>query len=163
MLPPTDWEWIPGSSWVLDLNPHEWVEDNFIQNVEIDSETKWVYDVDFDGFRGKYRRRMWTNMVTRTIETKDNCVNNIEKDDGEQVIEEVVNPLRDVISNRESSFHGVTRGSLAGAHNSSMISEGNKMNDSLLMEGDETVDSSLTNDGSFNGINDMTDFLNTAV
>ncbi|SMN22264.1 similar to Saccharomyces cerevisiae YDR479C PEX29 Peroxisomal integral membrane peroxin, involved in the regulation of peroxisomal size, number and distribution [Maudiozyma saulgeensis] len=163
VLPPSDWEWVPGSSWVLDLNPHEWVEDNFIQNVEIDSETKWVYDVDFDGFRGKYRRRMWTNMVTRIIQTKDTNSVNVDKDDGEQVIEEVVNPLREEISNRESSFHGVARDSLAGAHNSSMISEGNRMNDSLLMEGDETVDSSLPNEGSFNGINDMTDFLNTAV
>ena len=163
VLPPKDWEWISGYSWVLDLNPQEWVEDNFIQNVEIDSETKWVYDVDFDGFRGKYRRRMWTNMVTRKIETKTNGESNANKDDEEQVVEEVVNPLREDIANRSSTFHGVARGSLAGAHNSSIISDENRANDSLIAEADQSIESGLQTEGSVNGINDFTDILNTAV
>ena len=163
VLPPKNWEWIPGFSWVLDLNPQEWVEDNFIQNVEIDSETKWVYDVDFDGFRGKYRRRMWTNMVTRKIETKTSGESNVNKDEEEQVIEEVVNPLREDIANCSSTFHGVARGSLAGAHNSSIISDENRANDSLIAEADQSIESELQTEGSVNGINDLTDILNTAV
>lgn len=162
--PPLDWDWISGSSWVLDLNPQEWVQDNFIQNVEVDSETKWVYDIDFDGNRGEYRRRMWSNVVTRKIEAKekDSINANIAESDDNQLVEEIVNPLREEIADRSSNFHGVARGSLAGARNSSMISEDISANDSVMAE-ENSDDGNGEGEGSFNGVEDMVDILNTAV
>lgn len=160
VLPPIDWEWQEGSSWVLDLNPNEWVEDNFIQNVDIDTETKWVYDVDFDGFRGKYRRRRWNNTVARVVESKENrdaSTLNIDDEDNSQFLEEVVNPLREEMANNSTAFHGVARGSLVGAHNSSMVSEDTAEDDSI-----SGYDHSDRN-GSVNGIDDMVDILNTAI
>ncbi|CCK69714.1 Pex29p KNAG_0C06180 [Huiozyma naganishii CBS 8797] len=68
--PPEDWEWVPGSGWTLDLDPKEWVEESFIQYVEVDSESKWVYDIELDGTHGQFRRRMWTNICRRKIVLK---------------------------------------------------------------------------------------------
>ncbi|KOH01284.1 Pex29p [Saccharomyces eubayanus] len=102
--PPKDWEWDSNSHWVLDLDPKEWVEDEFIQYVEIDSETKWVYDLNLDGQRGSYRRRMWTNSCVR-----QKLDSNISASLGE---EEIVNPLRE--ETYRQGVHGVTKGSMSG-------------------------------------------------
>ncbi|EDO19534.1 hypothetical protein Kpol_1018p66 [Vanderwaltozyma polyspora DSM 70294] len=109
VMPPIDWEWVNNSKWVLDLEPTEWVERNFVQFVEIDSETKWVYDVNIDGNRGSYRRRMWTNLCTRK---KEDAVN---KDNNEFEVEEVVNPLRD--DNYSHDLRGVSKKSFTGLSN----------------------------------------------
>ncbi|CAI4059421.1 hypothetical protein SKDZ_04G6700 [Saccharomyces kudriavzevii ZP591] len=102
--PPKDWEWDRNSHWVLDLDPKEWVEDEFIQYVEIDSETKWVYDLNLDGQRGSYRRRMWTSSCVRKTLDSDISTGLCE--------EEVINPLRE--ETYRQGVHGVTKGSMSG-------------------------------------------------
>lgn len=66
--PPVDWDWLDGTNWALDLVPTEWLEDGFVEYVDVDLGTKWVYDLNIDGTRGGYRRRMWTNLCVRKIE-----------------------------------------------------------------------------------------------
>lgn len=124
--PPIGWEWADDSNWVLDLDPSEWVEEAFIQFVEIDTETKWVYDLNLDGSKGKYRRRLWTNRCVRKIYNGNDERNEAIK------LREVSNPLRtDEASKR--SMHGVSKGSMSGNTkteadaDSSLISE--KSND----------------------------------
>ena len=124
--PPIDWEWVDkeASGWVLDLDPSRWVEGNYIQYVEIDFGSKWVYDVDIDGSRGVYRRRMWTNTVTRRVERESEGDSQIAKSkvssgnterrsrsNGE--VEVVYNPFREE-SHGHDKFRGVTIGSMAG-------------------------------------------------
>ncbi|KAK5962247.1 Pex29p PWA37_000286 [Arxiozyma heterogenica] len=69
--PPRGWSWINDGSWELDLSPEIWVRENFINNVRIDSSTKWVYDKveDFTEVSKWYRRRMWVRNVIREITT----------------------------------------------------------------------------------------------
>lgn len=127
--PPMEWEWVPGSNWIIDLDPKEWVQEGFLQYVKIDSKTKWVYDVDIDGALGRYRRRVWTNMVQRKTykEIKIDGVGNESMTDNETVMQnntnqdsntsyneiEVVNPLREDTYSH-SMVLGVSRRSLAG-------------------------------------------------
>ncbi|CDO91846.1 unnamed protein product [Kluyveromyces dobzhanskii CBS 2104] len=63
--PPAEWEWMASLDWTLDLHPTEWVSAGFIQYVSVDSETKWVYDLELSGERGLYRRRRWVKVCTR--------------------------------------------------------------------------------------------------
>ncbi|KAL3236588.1 Pex29p [Nakaseomyces bracarensis] len=105
--PPVGWEWSDDSNWVLDLDPSEWVEEAFVQFVEIDTETKWVYDLNLDGTKGQYRRRLWTNRCVRKIY-------NGSEDRNESIkLREVSNPLRNDETNTRS-IHGVSKGSMAG-------------------------------------------------
>lgn len=155
--PPVEWEWTKNSNWTLDLDPKEWVQENFLQYVEIDVETKWVYDLDIEGRHGAYRRRMWTNTCTRKadIEVSRQPLNDAAHDsfnDGSSTIEEVVNPLRED-SYSQSKTHGIARGSMSGniaLHNDADLSELSAI-------------SSISGEGSVNGISDMTDILNTAM
>ncbi|SCU80923.1 LAMI_0B04170g1_1 [Lachancea mirantina] len=66
--PPVGWVWINGSKWILDLQSVRWVEQGFIDYVEVDVETKWVYDANFDGTRGEYRRRRWMRECVRSAQ-----------------------------------------------------------------------------------------------
>lgn len=70
---PVDWEWSSSSSWELDLSPEIWVRERFIDNnVEVDSSTKWVYDVICKDNKSnkRYRRRMWMRQINRKNRTK---------------------------------------------------------------------------------------------
>ncbi|AMD22530.1 HHL240Cp [Eremothecium sinecaudum] len=62
---PQEWEWISKYDWVLDLDPRKWVNEGIVQHVDVDTETKWVYDLSYDGNRGQYRRRRWIRLCTR--------------------------------------------------------------------------------------------------
>lgn len=105
--PPTGWEWAENSSWVLDLDPTGWVEEGFIQFVQIDPETKWVYDINLDGKRGKYRRRLWTNTCVRQIHA------GVDERNASDKLREVSNPLRSD-ETHSRSIHGVSKGSMSG-------------------------------------------------
>lgn len=68
--PPIGWEWVSNSTWELNLSPEKWVRERFINNVRVDSETKWVYDKVEDCLNSStknYRRRMWIRHVARKI------------------------------------------------------------------------------------------------
>lgn len=73
--PPVEWEWLPNFDWTLDLHPTEWVSASFLRHVDIDNETKWVYDIndeeevevveEEEAHRGQYRRRRWIKLCSR--------------------------------------------------------------------------------------------------
>lgn len=155
--PPIDWEWSEGSNWILDLKPKEWVAERFIQYVDIDTETKWVYDVDFNGCRGQYRRRMWTNLCSRKCEKRrDSAASIVTKgadgkyEHGTPVLtEEIVNPMRkEKLST--SHLHGVTLRSMSGSNPDSSRHSVQKSQDddesepsSIIQEIASTVDIAL--------------------
>lgn len=53
--PPFEWEYVPQTSWRVDLSPDQWVVDHYLSSLTIvDSDEKWVYD------KGHlWRRRRW--------------------------------------------------------------------------------------------------------
>ncbi|SCU77521.1 LAME_0A01376g1_1 [Lachancea meyersii CBS 8951] len=65
---PLEWEWLGDSKWEQDMDPVSWVELEFVEYVDVDVETKWVYDMNLDGSRGEYRRRRWLRECTRIAE-----------------------------------------------------------------------------------------------
>ncbi|EJS42175.1 pex29p [Saccharomyces arboricola H-6] len=147
--PPRDWEWDSNSHWVLDLDPKEWVEDEFIQYVEIDSETKWVYDLNLDGQRGSYRRRMWTSGCVR--KKLDSGISASVDE------EEVINPLRE--ETYRQGVHGVTKGSMSGG-----LTHISDYDD----DDDENMDDTTSNldraaDASYPSIEELTDTLNATI
>ncbi|CCH61387.1 hypothetical protein TBLA_0E03330 [Henningerozyma blattae CBS 6284] len=102
--PPEEWAWMDGKSWVLDLTPSEWVSREFINAIDIDSETKWVYDIDIDGNRTSYRRRMWVRMCVREMDA--------DVDTKEKVVDDI-----DEIADADTSFgsvRGITKRSMSG-------------------------------------------------
>lgn len=104
--PPIDWQWLDDVNWALDLNPTEWLEEGFVEYVDTDLGTKWVYDLNLDGTRGGYRRRMWTNICIRKID--------YEPENEENEAEELISaPLTTPVP--EKVTHRVTRGSMSGA------------------------------------------------
>lgn len=143
--PPKDWEWDSNSHWVLDLDPKEWVEDEFIQYVEIDSETKWVYDLNLDGQRGSYRRRMWTNSCVRQ-KLDSNISASLDE-------EEVVNPLRE--ETYRQGVHGVTKGSMSGGL--THASDDDDIDDTIPSLGHADADAS------YPSIEELTDTLNATI
>ena len=84
--PPKGWNWVNDDSWELDLSPEIWVRENFINNVRIDSSTKWVYDKveDFMEVSKWYRRRMWVRNVIREITTTASKTNSQGKNKDEK-------------------------------------------------------------------------------
>ncbi|CCH44634.1 Peroxisomal membrane protein PEX29 [Wickerhamomyces ciferrii] len=71
--PPKDWDFIKNDQWKIDLNPENWVQQNLLNDfVKIDNETKWVYDLDKNDFKGEFRRRRWIRSVTRFSEIEFN-------------------------------------------------------------------------------------------
>ncbi|QLQ78385.1 hypothetical protein HG537_0A06320 [Torulaspora globosa] len=102
--PPVDWDWLDGMNWALNLDPTEWLEDGFVEYVDVDLGTKWVYDLNLDGTRGGYRRRMWTNL----------CVRKIEFESEVGIPEDSENPT--ITSTKpETIAPRVTRGSMSGS------------------------------------------------
>lgn len=100
--PPVSWEWLDNITWALDLDPTEWLERGFIEYIDVDQDTKWVYDLNVDGTKGNYRRRMWTNVCVRKIDFEA-------VDDGEKTpAEKASDPIKG------GAVHRVTRGSLSG-------------------------------------------------
>ncbi|ODV92606.1 hypothetical protein CANCADRAFT_14929, partial [Tortispora caseinolytica NRRL Y-17796] len=66
VAPPKGWKFSPGSAWVLDLYADTWVSNRCVQNVEVDSNEKWVYDYDpASKCRGNWRRRRWIRTCIR--------------------------------------------------------------------------------------------------
>ncbi|SCU81828.1 LANO_0B04302g1_1 [Lachancea nothofagi CBS 11611] len=65
---PVEWEWTKHSKWEQDLDPVLWVELEFVEYVDVDVETKWVYDICLDGSRGEFRRRRWIRECIRVAE-----------------------------------------------------------------------------------------------
>lgn len=140
--PPIGWEWSDNSNWVLDLEPSEWVEEAFIQFVEIDTETKWVYDLNLDGTRGKYRRRLWTNRCVRKV------YNGVEESNESIKLREISNPLRTEETNKRS-MHGVSKGSMSGN-----------------IKAGVDADTSLTSERNSDDVNDdsmISEILNTTI
>lgn len=61
------------NSWKLDLFPVEWCKNNYIKEVvDVDEDTKWVYDKVTDDVEVKFRRRRWIRMVERISEFEYN-------------------------------------------------------------------------------------------
>lgn len=100
---PISWDWIDNTTWALDLDPTEWLERGFIEYVDVDHDTKWVYDLNLDGTKGNYRRRMWTNV----------CIRKIEFDTEEEGKTSQKTDVNETIGNSKSL--AVTRGSLSGS------------------------------------------------
>ncbi|CDH10380.1 related to Peroxisomal membrane protein PEX29 [Zygosaccharomyces bailii ISA1307] len=158
--PPLAWEWAEGSAWALDLDPVEWVERNFIQCVDIDLGTKWVYDLTLEGTRGEYRRRMWTNLCVRQMD------DNTEQEDDGAVTEEVISPLK-----HETYAQGhrrVSRGSMSGSSHSEDAKHAVKpvVKRSGSHNSDENMSSPPAKpkkDESYGGLGNLTDLLNMTV
>lgn len=109
--PPVDWQWLDDINWALDLNPTEWLEEGLVEYVDTDLGTKWVYDLNLDGSRGGYRRRMWTNICIRKIECEPgNNDDNDDEDDDDLVSTQLTTPTKV----EKYSSHRVTRGSMSG-------------------------------------------------
>lgn len=109
--PPVDWQWLDDINWALDLNPTEWLEEGLVEYVDTDLGTKWVYDLNLDGSRGGYRRRMWTNICIRKIECEpDDNDDNDDEDDDDLVSTQLTTPTKV----EKYSSHRVTRGSMSG-------------------------------------------------
>ena len=96
--PPKGWIWITDNSWELDLSPEIWVRENFINNVRIDSSTKWVYDKVGDSNKVSkwYRRRMWVRSVNRETITTTNKTNS------------QVNDINDETYNNQANLDDIT-------------------------------------------------------
>lgn len=77
---PLEWEWTKNSKWALDLDPVSWVALEFVEYVDVDAETKWVYDLSLDGTRGDYRRRRWIRECTRIAEPIAHTQNHADKE-----------------------------------------------------------------------------------
>lgn len=154
--PPIDWEWVENSRWVLDLDPSEWVESDFVQFVKIDSETKWVYDLNIDGSNGMYRRRMWTNICTRKKELL-----------GENIEVEVVNPLRE--KKYSQDIHGVSKNSFTGlsksvqnrslSHSKRRVSSEDDDIESNLVESSSSNRTIPTSRGDFKALDSLSGIL----
>ncbi|KAK9458379.1 integral peroxisomal membrane peroxin-domain-containing protein [Dipodascopsis uninucleata] len=65
ILPPIGWRFSPNSAWKLDLYPHIWTQNRSIVGIDIDSDSKWVYDTVDNGTRGEWRRRRWIRVCER--------------------------------------------------------------------------------------------------
>ncbi|GAV51680.1 hypothetical protein ZYGR_0AF01510 [Zygosaccharomyces rouxii] len=161
--PPVAWEWVEeDDSWALDLEPTEWVEQGFIQYVDIDMGTKWVYDLTLEGKRGGYRRRMWTNVCARQMD-----YHYVETNEEEEAVEadDMVNIARP--ESQSQGYHRVGRDSMSG---SSTHSEETKPTISRS-ESNNSVNSVTSPDSpkkktkgeSFSGLSSLTDLLNVTV
>lgn len=103
--PPIEWEWVDSYPWVLDLDPNEWVEAGYIQYVDIDVESKWVYDLNLNGTQGKFRRRRWIRVCTRKLYDNVNQNKYVEKS--------LPNSIHD---NHNCNIAGVTQTAFTGAN-----------------------------------------------
>lgn len=124
--PPLEWEWVPQFKWTLDLNPKKWVDAGLVQYVDIDVGTKWVYDLNFDGSRGDYRRRRWIRVCVRKA---DEGIPSRNIDGAAQT-----KPNR-LYQEKYNGYTGVTRSSMSGTKlggeekgsgNSNLEDEGNE-------------------------------------
>lgn len=160
--PPIAWEWVEDEdSWALDLEPIVWVERGFIQYVDIDMGTKWVYDLTLEGKRGGYRRRMWTNVCTRQMDYHYIDINEEEA----IVAEDRINTAKS--ENHLQGHHRVSRDSMSG---SSINSEETKP--TISRSGSNNSVNSMSNTDSpkknakgesFSGLSSLTDLLNVTV
>ncbi|KAF3907901.1 hypothetical protein ABW21_db0202114 [Orbilia brochopaga] len=71
VVPPPGWHW-QDEKWMLDLDSKEWVEDRYLEGVEVEiAEERWVYDIisGDEGYRGtgEWRRRRWLRTVRRHV------------------------------------------------------------------------------------------------
>ncbi|KAK9477210.1 integral peroxisomal membrane peroxin-domain-containing protein [Lipomyces japonicus] len=68
--PPPGWKFGHDSVWKLDLQPLGWVQQRSVVDVNIEHDSKWVYDCDHDdGRKGEWRRRRWCRTCERQPET----------------------------------------------------------------------------------------------
>ena len=66
---PPGWEWEEGK-WTLDLGSLTWVQERYINGVEVEEEgERWVFDYS-DGERGAWRRRRWVRMCRRRYQAQ---------------------------------------------------------------------------------------------
>lgn len=69
---PQGWEW-KDKKWTLDLGSKAWVEERYIEGVEVEvEEERWVYDImegdeGWRGGTGEWRRRRWVRNVRRVM------------------------------------------------------------------------------------------------
>lgn len=69
--PPIDWEFNE-ESWKLDLNVNDWVNSNLLADlVMIDTDEKWVYDLESLTTPEFFRRRRWVRSCKRQSSIKD--------------------------------------------------------------------------------------------
>ncbi|KAF3936897.1 hypothetical protein ABW19_dt0206238 [Dactylella cylindrospora] len=71
VVPPKGWHW-KDPKWTLDLASQDWVEERYLEGVEVEiAEERWVYDIirGDEGYRGtgEWRRRRWLRMVRRHV------------------------------------------------------------------------------------------------
>ncbi|KAK6538898.1 hypothetical protein TWF694_010455 [Orbilia ellipsospora] len=71
VVPPEGWNWMD-ERWMLDLDSREWVEERYLEGVEVEiAEERWVYDIlaGEEGYRGtgEWRRRRWLRTVRRHV------------------------------------------------------------------------------------------------
>ncbi|CAL9736562.1 peroxisomal membrane protein Pex29p [Monosporozyma servazzii] len=124
--PPIGWDWISNSTWKLNLSPEKWVRERFINNVRVDSETKWVYDKVEDCSNKStkiYRRRMWIRHVARKIKIESHgatlnddsgiYVSDINEDGNDSVLMEKIKNMDNSFGINENSttVYGVDGGS----------------------------------------------------
>ncbi|CAR25682.1 hypothetical protein ZYGR_0A02480 [Zygosaccharomyces rouxii] len=162
--PPVEWEWVEAEdSWALDLEPIEWVEQGFIQYVDIDMGTKWVYDLTLEGKRGGYRRRMWTNVCARQMDYHYVDTNGEE----EEVVEEddMVNLAR--VENYSHGHRRVSRDSMSGSSTHSEETkpaiDRSESNNSINSVISPASPKKLPKGESFSGLGSLTDLLNMTV
>mmetsp|Transcript_1506 Transcript_1506/g.1502 ORF Transcript_1506/g.1502 Transcript_1506/m.1502 type:complete len:512 (-) Transcript_1506:16-1551(-) len=69
--PPIDWEFNE-ESWKLDLDVNNWVDSNLLADlVMIDTDEKWVYDLESSTTPESFRRRRWVRTCKRRSTIKD--------------------------------------------------------------------------------------------
>ncbi|KAF3917917.1 hypothetical protein ABW20_dc0108962 [Dactylellina cionopaga] len=71
VVPPNGWNWMD-EKWMLDLASQDWVEERYLEGVEVEiAEERWVYDIlsGEEGYRGtgEWRRRRWLRTVRRHV------------------------------------------------------------------------------------------------
>ncbi|EGX54351.1 hypothetical protein AOL_s00004g384 [Orbilia oligospora ATCC 24927] len=71
VIPPKGWHWMD-EKWMLDLASKDWVEERYLEGVEVEiAEERWVYDIltGDEGYRGtgEWRRRRWLRTVRRHV------------------------------------------------------------------------------------------------
>ncbi|SCW01253.1 LAFE_0D08504g1_1 [Lachancea fermentati] len=167
--PPIEWVWMTNSKWVLDLDPLSWVETEFVQYVEVDTGTKWVYDANFDGTKGEFRRRRWIRICTREAEDAILPRNKGTSEEGvdfQSQMKDCYNGYETNIQmnsaysnneqrNRDNSLHA-SDGMVKSTSNNSIASETSGLSNQ------ESTKSNISVSNSSKAVKSLTDFLSLA-
>ena len=154
--PPAEWEWLLNVDWTLDLHPTEWVSAGFIQYVDVDNETKWVYDVELNGERGQYRRRRWVKACIRQKHFTAAVKNGGNSTTKSNEVNETDDEMESVDRNLYNGYASITQTSFSGADkNATKTNDAN--NDNGIVKSPSTASiSSFISQGSTNSVAQQT-------